>query len=214
MSAGLIHRELNVSLSTLQYWRNAIMAKRSTYTRPVACWHRPPRHPNGRFYSPMRGERRREALLLYANGLNDYAIAEQLGITRQQAWEWRNALGLPKLEPCKAPANARPKALISPITPLSNALHAHIMQAIGRDIAPDMADDAASDMWLAIAEGTLTPADIAAQAKRYRNGVLNRYAGSTRSLDEDLTGNAFRMLDMLKDASSSDWLEEMGATVW
>jgi len=170
-------------------------------------------------YSKLLPDRRARAFVLYADGLCDYEIAKDLGVRKTQIWEWRHALFLPAIGKSrrKHMAKPKPKQLGQPISPMSNPLYAHIVASIGRGMAPDLVDDAVSDIWLALAEGRLSPQRISAEAGKFRNRVIKSYASKfgPRSLDEDIgDGDGFRMLDLLKDHSSSGWLEKMGATVW
>ncbi|WP_230629330.1 hypothetical protein [Sphingomonas sp. Leaf37] len=222
----LIAREMNTSLKTLSKWRTLMLRERPELRREQPKGSRKaPRHPGGKAYSKMLPHRRARAFVLYADGLDDGQIARELCVKRQQIWEWRNALFLPAIvKPRSDPASKRKRQAkryskpVGPaISPMSNPLYAHIASSIGRGIAPDLLDDAVSDMWLAIAEGRLSVEQVAGQASRYRNKVVASYASrfGTRSLDEEIgDGDGFRMIDMLKDDRSSDWLEEMGASVW
>jgi hypothetical protein len=175
--------------------------------------------PSGRKYGKLRADRRRQAFDLYCDGNTDTEIAQELGLDRSRISEWRAALHLPLVKKLRARSSA--KRMLRPlgpsITPLSNPIHAQIIAALGRGLAADLIDDAASDMWLAIAEGRLSPHDIAKHAKSYRGRVVTTYADShkQRSLDEDMgDGDGFRMIDLIRDERSSSWLEQSGATVW
>ncbi len=215
-----IAREMSASVQSLERWRTAMLSERPELRRQ-ASHRKVPRHPGGRLYSKMLPERRARAFVLYADGLCDYEIAKDLGVRKTQIWEWRHALFLPAVgrSSRKRMAKSKSKPLGQPISPMANPLYAHIVASIGRGIAPDLVDDAVSDVWLALAEGQLSPQQISAEAGKFRNRVIGSYASSfgPRSLDEDIgdgDGDGFRMLDLLKDHSSSDWLEQMGATVW
>jgi hypothetical protein len=92
-----------------------------------------------------------------------------------------------------------------------------IRKAVGRALAPDVIEDIVADMMVAVLEGSLPLAEIEAEARRYGNRVLERFASKfgPRSLDQEIgDGEGFTLLDTLVDDSSSSWLEEMGATVW
>ncbi len=219
IGARTIAREMSASLKSVERWRTAMLRERPELRRTGTAQRRPPHHPNGRKYSKMQPGRRTRAFVLYADGLDDNEIARDLGVYRTQIWEWRHALFLPAIGKSWRKHMARPKAkpLGQPISPMSNPLYAHIVASIGRGMAPDLVDDAVSDIWLALAEGRLSPQRISAEAGKFRNRVIKSYASKfgPRSLDEDIgDGDGFRMLDLLKDHSSSGWLEKMGATVW
>ena len=213
-----IAREMSASVQSLERWRTAMLSERPELRRQ-ASHRKVPRHPGGRLYSKLLPDRRARAFVLYADGLCDYEIAKDLGVRKTQIWEWRHALFLPAIGKSrrKHMAKPKPKQLGQPISPMSNPLYAHIVASIGRGMAPDLVDDAVSDIWLALAEGRLSPQRISAEAGKFRNRVIKSYASKfgPRSLDEDIgDGDGFRMLDLLKDHSSSGWLEKMGATVW
>jgi transposase-like protein len=214
-----IARELATTVKSVEKWHTEALPDTPYVRQSGAARRSTPRHPSGRAYSKLRAERRARAFVLYADGLNDYEIAKDLGVNRGQVWEWRHALFLPSVGKAwrKHAVKPKPKPLAAAISPMSNPLYAHIVASIGRGIASDLVDDAVSDIWLALAEGQLSHDQISAQAGKFRNRVIGNYASKfgPRSLDEDIgDGNGFRMLDLLKDHSSSDWLEEMGATVW
>lgn len=216
---AIIHRETSVAKSTLERWRTAMLRRQPDAKFKTLRPKAPPRHPSGRKYNAFSGDRRKCAFELYADGLNDEAIANKLGCNRHQVWEWRKALHLPVIATKATRTNAaKPKRKVGPpISPLSNALYARIALAVGRNVGPDIAADAISNIYLDIAEGTLTIDDIETKARTYVNRMLSTYANRwTRSLDEELGehGDGFKLLDMMKDDRSSSWLEEMGATVW
>lgn len=157
---------------------------------------------------------------LYRQGLDDDEIAEATGFSRKSVEKWR---GVNKL-PCVPSVATRKSARRKPqkrrrdvaITPSSNPIYSRIKAAVGRGLPSDICDDVISEIWLALAEGRLNGAELGKEAGRYRNRYLNEYADSKgqRSLDEVIGENGFRMIDMLRDDRSRDWLETMGATVW
>lgn len=94
---------------------------------------------------------------------------------------------------------------------------ARVRKAVGRSLSPDIVEDVVADMIMAVLDGTLPLAQIEAEARRYGNRVLDRFASKfgARSLDQALGDEeGFTLMDCLVDEGSSDWLEEMGATVW
>ncbi|WP_294211346.1 helix-turn-helix domain-containing protein [uncultured Sphingomonas sp.] len=219
IGSRIIAREMKASVQTLDRWRTEMLRAKPELRRRSTAGRRTPRHANGTVYSKLRPDRRARAFVLYADGKNDREIADELGIYAQQVWEWRTALFLPPIGKAGRRATAKPKPHPTgpAITPMSNPLYAELFSAVGRGLSPDLTDDAVSDMWLAIAEGRLLPCDVRKLAGRFRNKVVATYASrfGPRSLDEEIgDGDGLRMIDMLKDDSSSNWLEEMGATVW
>jgi hypothetical protein len=218
VSAYLIAEELGLPTRTMAGWRQLTL-KEHPEIIPHPQRGRGKFHPDGRPYRRLNADRRRRALALYAQDFNDPQIAAELGIKQRRVWEWRNALYLPPNRRLKAqPHAARAKtAPAAPINARSNPLYAAVAQAIGRGLAPDLADDAISDLWLAVEEGTVKVEELKKSAARFRGRVNRRYANKAkfRSLDEEIgSGDGFRMIDLLRDDRSSDWLEEMGATVW
>lgn len=219
VGARTIAREMSASLKSVERWRTAMLRERPELRRAGTAQRKPPCHPSGRKYSKMQPGRRARAFVLYADGFDDDKIARDLGVYRTQIWEWRHALFLPLVPTIRSnhAAKPKPKPFGPAISPMSNPLYAYIAAAIGHGIARDLVDDVVSDMWLALAEGRLSSDQISAQAGKFRNRVIGNYANKfgPRSLDEDIgDGDGFRMLDLLKDHSSSHWLEEMGATAW
>lgn len=219
VGALMIAREMQVPVQRLDCWRTIMLRERPELRRRTTANLPRPQWPSGRRYSAMRPERRARAFLLYADGRNDGDIALDLGVNRQQIWEWRRALSLPaiKAPPRGSAAKGKLKRPGPPISPMSNTLYAYLVAAVGRGVAPDLIDDAVSDLWLAIEEGRLTVDEVASQAGRYRNKVVATYASrfGPRSLDEEIgDGDGFRMIDLIRDDRSAAWLEEMGATIW
>lgn len=213
VGARVIARECNIAQQTLEKWRTMILKAQPELRRQGTAPRAAPRFPSGKRCSRLAPARRFQAFMLYACDLPDAAIARELGIYPQQVGEWRRAFFLP--------ANAfkrlrrRSRGLGAPITPLSNPIHAAIVDAIGRYISPDMAADAAGEMWLALAEGELSVDRIEAEAGKYRSKALRTYADTrNRSLDAPIgEGDDFNLLSMMRDEGASDWLERMGATV-
>ena len=212
----VIARELNVDRKRVEKLKTiAIRNGEATPNRPGA-WRYPPRTVSGRKYRRLPPERASQAIILYARGYDDATIASAVGVPRTKVCEWRHACRLPLVRRIARKSTAR-RALGPAITPLSNPLHALIVRAIGRGVAPDIADDTASEIWLAIAEGRLDPAEVEVEAKRYRSCVTKEFANpyGDRSLDEDRgDDDGLRLIDFIRDDRSTDWLEEMGATVW
>lgn len=84
-------------------------------------------------------------------------------------------------------------------------------------MAPDIRDEAVSEVWLALQEGRLSVDRVQAESKEFRRKAMREFANpfGPRSVDEELGDeDGFRMIDLLRDDRSSSWLEEMGATVW
>ncbi len=223
VSPTVIARELRCCIDTLTYWRRAILREHPELRRQGRQT-RIGRHPNGKPYSLLSADISPRALMLYADGLDDYSIGRDLGVSRSRVWQWRRGMNLPawRLRGRKASDGrrnliARSKRLPPAITPRSNPLYARLADAIGRSLAPDLTDDAISDLWIAVAEGRVTLDRLAQGARRIRGRLFDTYANPRghRSLDEDIgDGEGFRMIDLIRDERSSSWLERSGATVW
>lgn len=218
IGARLIARESGASIKSLDRWRTEMLRQEPELRRPGTARRKPPRHPNGRVYSALRSDRRARAFALYADGLDDPGIAQAMGLRRQQIWEWRNALRLPATKQAPRPARLPKRQFAEPITPLSHPIHRLIVDAIGGGLAPDIRDEAVSEVWLALQDGRLSVDRVQAEANKFRRKALREFANpyGPRSLDEELgdDGDGLRMIDTLRDDRSSSWLEEMGATVW
>lgn len=220
--ATLIARELRASLKTLERWRSAMLRDQRDRAQVEASLPRITRRADGRRYSSLPDDLRSQAFALYADGLHDDAIGRSIGVSRARVWQWRAGLNLPAWRrPGQrgkaASLVARAKPLPPAITPRSNPLYARLADAIGRRLAPDLTDDAISDLWVAVAEGRVSLDRLEQEANRIRSDVLRKFANpyGDRSLDEDIgDGDGFRMIDLIRDERSSSWLERSGATVW
>lgn len=224
VSAPLIARETGLNIKTLEKWRGQMLRDQPDLRRAHTSARGAARMSNGLRYYPLPQPERSQAILLYADGLNDAQIAAAIGSSRTQVFSWRRALYLPALghgrpRKTKTAANSRPPRLpvVERITPMSNLTHAAIVASLAKWAAPDLRDDMASEMWLALLEGEISVSQIPESAGRICNEVARDFADrfGPRSLDEDLSnGEGFKLLDMIRDDRSSSWLEEMGATVW
>lgn len=222
IGARLIARELRASVKTLERWRSNMLRNQHDRPQPTPSRPREAQRADGRRHSSLPDALRAQALALYADGLHDDAIGRSIGVSRARVWQWRAGLNLPawRRPGQRGPAAAtvtRAKPIPPAITPRSNPLYAKLADAVGRRLAPDLTDDAISDLWVAVAEGRVSLDRLEQEAKRIRSDVFGRYANpyGDRSLDEDIgDGDGFRMVDLIRDERSSSWLEEAGATVW
>lgn len=216
VSAQLIIREMGVTLGSIERWRAQIRREQPVDRRSSRLASEPRRTSTGRLFTNLRPDRRTQAFTLYADGLTDKEIASALVCSSSAVWQWRKALSLPPIHKAKRQRLAkRPPA--PAITAMSDPLYAQIAATIGFHIAADLRDDAISDIYLAMQEGRLSIADLTQHSRKAVAHVVKDYADpwGNRSLDEEIgDGDGFRMIDLLKDDSSSNWLEEMGATVW
>lgn len=88
------------------------------------------------------------------------------------------------------------------------------MQAATRHVTDKaIRDDAMGDMYLAIMEGRLDRDKIKAEARRYCGRAIDQWQSrwAPASLDEDLTGEDFRLADMIACPAAAAWLESVGA---
>ena len=153
-------------------------------------------------------KRRRRRLI--EEGASNRMIAEITGRSAKSVWSWRERNGLTqgvrgdnKLDGHKAKHR--------------DGMMRQIYAAIPNWLAPDLADETAGEVCLAVISKSIRHRDIRAKTAAIANRVVNSYASKfgARSLDEILPGTEdFRLIDTLRDQSSSAWLEEMGATVW
>ncbi len=140
-----------------------------------------------------------------------------MGLRSQQISDWRAAYSLrPNARKRRVQGRLRaPPVAFQAIRTDRDLLYARIRRSLRGDWAT--VDDAASDLYLAVIEGRLEIEQIEAVANQYRNRVIADYASAFGpiSLNKAIPGTEdLMMIDMLRDERSSDWLEEMGATVW
>lgn len=221
VSVKTISSTFGLSIKTLERYRGIVLCENpelrrsATLSPPQARADRPK-------YSKLRLDRRRQAFIMYAEGWSDCSIAAQIGVERPRVRGWRVAFNLApnfargEHESPRLPAKRKQRRALPPaISPHSNPLYARVAEAIGRSLSPDITDDAISDLMLAVLEGRITEDQLVSGARSVRSKVLQSYASRwSRSLDEDLGDDGFRMIDHIRDDSSSSWLERMGATVW
>ncbi len=207
----------NLAASTVQRWRTEALRTELGLRRPSTAQKMHPRAPNGRLYSRLPPERLREAFELYALGHSDVLIAATMNLRSQQIGDWRAAYSL-RPNARKRRVQGRRRASPVPFQAIRtdrDLLYARIRRSLRGDWAT--VDDAASDLYLAVIEGRLKIEQIEAVARQYRNRVIADYASAYDqvSLNKAMPGTEDLMIiDTLRDERSSDWLEEMGATVW
>lgn len=73
-------------------------------------------------------------------------------------------------------------------------------------------DDVISEMFLALMEGRLSRDQIGAEAKAYSGRAIGQWQSkwAPMSLDEDLTGEGFRLVDVIPCPSAEEWLQQVG----
>lgn len=185
----------------------ALGIKRNT----VTVWRRyrnlPSNHPA---YAPTAKSRTG----MYRMGWSDARIASELGVTRCCIRLWRVRRGL---APNFRQGESERLATGQRKQRREHPLMARVRKAVGRGLSRDIADDIVAEILLAILEGKLDPERIEAEARSYSARVLGTYASrfGARSLDQQLGHDeGYTLLERLADPAASNWLEEMGATVW
>lgn len=206
-----------LAVSTVQRWRSEVLRAEPGLRRRSTAQRMRPRATNGRLYLRLPPERLREAFELYALGHSDVMIAAAMNLRSQQVGDWRAAYSLrPNARKRRVQGRRRaPPVLFQAIRTDRDFLYARIRRSLRGDWAT--VDDAASDLYLAVIEGRLKIEQIEAVANQYRNRVIADYASAFGpiSLNKAIPGTEdLMMIDTLRDERSSDWLEEMGATVW
>ena len=90
---------------------------------------------------------------------------------------------------------------------------AELRHATRRMADQTLRDDVISEMFLDLMEGRLLRDRITAEAKSYCSRAVGQWqsAWGAVSLDEDLTGDGFRLVDVIPCPSADDWLQAMGA---
>ena len=149
-------------------------------------------------------------MLLYQLGWDDFSIARERGMQRTTVFQWRKRHGLRANFKGGGHRNQR-------VAPGVDTVARRVRRAVGRSLPLDIAEDAVADLLLAILAGEVPLDRIEAEARKYGNRVLDRFASryGPRSIDETIAGtDDLRMVDLIADERSSSWLEEMGATAW
>lgn len=149
--------------------------------------------------------------LLYRMGRSDCHIARAVGVHFSCIRRWRVRKGFP------ANPDLRIRGIRCRRLHYIDTLKDRICRAVGRHLSRDIADDAVSDLYLAVLSGALDIDDVEKQARRFANRVIKQFANpyGPRSLNEQLANaEGLTRADFLTDDSQSSWLEEMGATVW
>lgn len=74
-------------------------------------------------------------------------------------------------------------------------------------------DDVMGDMFLDMMEGRLARDRIKVEARRYSGRAIDMWQSKWApvSIDEDLTGDGFRLVDLIECPSAAAWVESVGA---
>lgn len=190
---------------------NEIAEATATKANTITVWRRkaglPNVGPGGPVMPPEQNARR---MVLYSLRWSDHHIAREEGVNKRSIRYWRIERGLAPNFPVGVRESYRPR-------PTLGDLMRRIRRAVGYGLARDVAEDVVGDLYVAILSGAIPLERVEAEARKFGNRVLDRFASKfgPRSLDKEIgDSDGFTLLDTMKDESSSDWLEEMGATVW
>lgn len=177
----------------------------------ITVWRRARRLPPVKSRtSRLSPEQNAGRMLLYQLGWSDRHIGREQRIDRATVRDWRRSRGLPANFPPSVHEKFHPRPAITDLVK-------RVRQTVGRSLPPDIAEEAVSDLCVALLAGEISLDHLAQEARKFGNRVLERFANRylTRSVDQELSsGEGYTLLDTLKDENSSSWLEEMGATVW
>lgn len=196
LSDDQIAKTIGAKRQTIQSWRNRQGLKPSRLGLKSCL-------------GPLSPEASAARMLLYQMRYSDRRIAREQGVGCSTVQRWRQRRGL-------APNDLNTGNWRYADLTRDTALD-RIKRAIGRRLPADIADDAVGDLYMAVLTGAVQLDKIEAEARKFGNRVLNNFASKfgPRSLDEEIADSeGFTLLDTLVDERSSDWLEEMGATVW
>ncbi|WP_426263008.1 hypothetical protein [Sphingomonas sp. PWP1-2] len=163
-----------------------------------------PNRPRGQTAEKIAELTARRAL--YDKRMTDNQIAKMTGRSVGGISNWRAKHHLPRNPEPPPHAYVRTDPTLQ-----------RIRRAIGRMVAPDIADDAASDMYVALLTGDVQPHEIERRARTFAFRSLRQFADrwGNRSLDMAVGWEGNRtLLDILGDETSASWLENMGATMW
>ena len=194
MSDGDIARHFNVTQSSATRWRQ----KQGLQPNVIV--------ENSRL-SP---ERRRLARKLFREGATREQVRKATGCSKRTADRLRKELaGDERLRPTgKHLKGERGLARRDAMALLSE------LKAATRHVPdPTIRDDVMGDMFLDMMEGRLSRDLIKSEARRYSSRAIGQWQSrwAPASLDEDLTGDGFRLADLIACPNAAAWLESVGA---
>jgi hypothetical protein len=176
---------------------------------------------------PVQPDDHQRRLDLHSAGKSDAEMGRILGLYRNAIRVWRNKHGLTpnRLSNAKRAALKALRPAAKPLAPaISSAAQAaskvelfdRARRAVGSRLPRDIAEDAISDLYVAVLEGRVSSSDVERAARKYANAALGQFANryGPRSLDKELVDEGFNLFAIIPDRSHSTWLEEAGATVW
>lgn len=158
----------------------------------------------------LSAERRRRGRKLLREGATVRQVALAIGCGRNAAASLRKGLkGDVRLRghgvSLRGARNAARKDAAAILAELKAATR-HVSDATIRD-------DVMGDMYLAMMEGKLSRDQIKAEARRYSGRTIDQWQSrwAPASIDEDMTGEGFRLVDLIACPSAAAWLESVGA---
>jgi transcriptional regulator with XRE-family HTH domain len=175
-------------------------ATQSGATRWRQRKHLPPNFDGGTRLTP---EQQRKARKLLRQGLTRAQVGFELGVTKETIQRIRNQM---KPHPGLRGTGKTLQKVRAEATKDPQLLYARIVKAVGKGVAPDIAADAVSDLYMDLLEGKLQPSEIETAARKYKGRVLDRYASrfGPRSLDEEIGEDGFSLAEMVEDRSALD----------
>jgi len=185
MTDAEIGAELGCCSDTILQWRRANNIPRNDVTR---------RNGSMPF---IRGEREDRARKLKDQGKYDWEIAKALGCTVQTVASWRKRKGIER-------APYRYFTMTNPT--MRDPLYSRVTQAVGRRFAPDIVEEAVSDIVLAVLSGEIAESDIERVAAKRMNRAVGQWANryGPASLDEDRNGEGWTRYTSIADPAQED----------
>jgi hypothetical protein len=158
----------------------------------------------------LSNEKRRKARKMLREGATKRQVAQALECHPRTVQHLRKKMGGDQgLRQGGVTERSIRRALISDTT----AIMAELRHATRRMTDPTLRDDVISEMFLALLEGRLSRDQIGTEAKTYTGRAIGQWQSKWApvSLDEDLTGEGFRLVDVIPCPRADDWLQAMGA---
>lgn len=195
MSDGDIARHFGVTQSGATYWR-----QRQGLKPNVAATTLP----------PISEDKRRKARKLLREGLTLEQVAREVGCGKRTVGKIRSKMksddrlrGSGKGLRGERSAARRDAAAI--LTELKAATR-HVTDVTIRD-------DVMGDMFLAMMEGKLSRDQIKTEARRYSGRAIDQWQSkwAPASIDEALTEDGLRLIDLIACPSAQIWLDSVGA---
>lgn len=127
---------------------------------------------------------------LYSRGLSDDAIAARAGCGATNVRRWRKKLGLET----KGVGRGGGQGGAGPVSFIWRSdLYRRVSAAISPYLAPDVRDDAISDLIVAVLSGDIAEAEVEARARKFASRAVAQWASrfGALSLDEDRDGEGW-----------------------